>query len=159
LGLTQEEATTVRRWADSLRTDNIPYKTFDISFHRSRGPGGQNVNKVNTKVDMRFNLRKAKWIPEFVKNQLQTKEPSHTNKIGEFIITSDRTRSQANNIEDCVQKLQAMLVCAAYIPPDPSQEAIAKIAERHQQSKEKLRTTKTKRSNLKQSRRSRGDDY
>ncbi|KAJ1658336.1 hypothetical protein IWQ61_002412 [Dispira simplex] len=108
---------------------------------------------------MRFNLCKAKWIPEFVKTQLKIKEPSRTNKAGEFIITSDRTRSQANNIEDCVQKLQAMLVSAAYIPPDPSQEAIEKIAQRHQHSKEKLRTVKAKRSNLKQSRRSRGDDY
>ncbi|RKP40431.1 hypothetical protein BJ085DRAFT_4046, partial [Dimargaris cristalligena] len=114
-------------WQETFRLEDIPSKGIEYSFHRSSGPGGQNVNKVNTKVDMRFKLAKAMWIPDFVKRQLRQQETNRLNQQGEFIVTSERHRTQRKNIEDCRQKLWEMVRQAAYIPPDPAEEAIDRL--------------------------------
>jgi protein subunit release factor B len=49
----------------------VPLDQLKITYDRSSGPGGQNVNKVNTKVDLRFNVKEASWISEKVKERLQ----------------------------------------------------------------------------------------
>ena len=50
---------------------HIPVEKLDFSYARSSGPGGQNVNKVNTKAEMRFKVDDADWIPEEVKGRLK----------------------------------------------------------------------------------------
>ncbi|CAJ0755117.1 18627_t:CDS:2 [Entrophospora sp. SA101] len=78
---------------------------LEISFARSSGPGGQNVNKLNTKVDIRINLDKAYWIPEYARNKIKIQESNHINKKGELVLVSQLTRTQSRNIEDCIDKL------------------------------------------------------
>ncbi|KAJ1911652.1 hypothetical protein IWQ60_010038 [Tieghemiomyces parasiticus] len=158
LGLSDDEIRAVRSWAERLTIESIPRRTFDMSFHRSSGPGGQNVNKVNTKVDMRFNLRKAKWIPDYVRHQVEIQEPNRINKAGEFVLTSERHRTQNQNLEDCLHKLRDLLVRVAYIPPDPTQEKLQQIGNRIQAAKSQNRAYKTYRSNIKSSRRGGSDD-
>lgn len=51
----------------------IPLHEIEISYSRSTGPGGQNVNKVNTKVDVRFKLESATWLSDDIKNKLNEK--------------------------------------------------------------------------------------
>lgn len=51
----------------------IPIEQLDITYSRSSGPGGQNVNKVNTKVDIRFHLQTANWLSDKVKTKLLEK--------------------------------------------------------------------------------------
>eukprot|EP00937_MAST-01D_sp_MAST-1D-sp2_P006584 g6584.t1 len=80
-----------------------------LRFSRSSGPGGQHVNKVNTKVDARFVLRDAAWLTEHEREGIATSQARRINARGEVFVTSQRHRSQAQNIDDCVRKLQVIV--------------------------------------------------
>jgi protein subunit release factor B len=79
----------------------------------SHGAGGQNVNKVNTKVDMRFNVMKADWLPLRIREKLLVTEKNRVNSDGELVISSTRTRTQKGNIEDALSELQELFDAAA----------------------------------------------
>ncbi|KAL7165204.1 hypothetical protein ACSBR2_040978 [Camellia fascicularis] len=117
--------------ASSAGNEPIPKITLDhvtVNFARSGGPGGQNVNKVNTKVDMRFNVKTAYWLSERVRERIMQTEKNRINKDGELVISSTKTRTQKGNIEDALEKLQAIIDEASYVPPPPSEEQVKKIA-------------------------------
>uniref|UniRef100_A0A5B7AVB2 Prokaryotic-type class I peptide chain release factors domain-containing protein n=1 Tax=Davidia involucrata TaxID=16924 RepID=A0A5B7AVB2_DAVIN len=83
--------------AASAGNEPIPKITIDhvtVSFARSGGPGGQNVNKVNTKVDMRFNVKNAYWLSDRVRERIIQMEKNRINKEGEIVISSTKTRTQ-----------------------------------------------------------------
>ncbi|KAL8141688.1 hypothetical protein V2J09_014720 [Rumex salicifolius] len=128
--------------------DFPPPEHVSLSFARSGGPGGQNVNKVNTKVDMRFNVRKATWLSERVRERILQMEKNKINKDGELVISSTKTRTQQylieliGNIEDALSKLQVIIDAAAYVPPPPSEEQKKKIAKIAAISEEKRMHTK-----------------
>nr|GMD98219.1 peptidyl-tRNA hydrolase ICT1, mitochondrial [Ipomoea batatas] len=117
--------------AQSAGNEPIPKITIDhvtLNFARSSGPGGQNVNKVNTKVDMRFNVQNAHWLSERVRERIIQMEKNRINKDGELVISSTKTRTQKGNIEDALSKLQAIIDAASYVPPPPSEEQVKRIA-------------------------------
>lgn len=66
----------------------IPESYLEVNHSRSSGPGGQNVNKVNTKVELRFNIEEADWLPEDLKERLKIQRSTNMNKNGDFIVTS-----------------------------------------------------------------------
>ncbi|OAP12635.1 hypothetical protein AXX17_AT1G56150 [Arabidopsis thaliana] len=116
--------------ASSAGNEPTPQITLDnvtLNFARSGGPGGQNVNKLNTKVDMRFNVRNAYWLSDRIREKILLTEKNRINKDGELVISSTKTRTQKGNIDDALEKLQAIIDAASYVPPPPSEEQKKKI--------------------------------
>eukprot|EP00571_Detonula_confervacea_P012572 CAMPEP_0172312506 /NCGR_PEP_ID=MMETSP1058-20130122/17721_1 /TAXON_ID=83371 /ORGANISM="Detonula confervacea, Strain CCMP 353" /LENGTH=179 /DNA_ID=CAMNT_0013025985 /DNA_START=318 /DNA_END=857 /DNA_ORIENTATION=+ len=87
----------------------IPEEKLTISFARASGAGGQNVNKVETKVELRFHVDSATWIPAEVRGRLKTNEPNRISKEGYFLVTSQEHRTQVNNRKDAIKKLENIL--------------------------------------------------
>ena len=87
----------------------IPVKELDFSFSRSSGPGGQNVNKVNTKATLKWNIKKSKALKFSVVERFLKQYSGRILENGTVVISSDRFRSQTRNIADCVEKLMAMI--------------------------------------------------
>lgn len=94
----------------------VPRAKMQITHSRSSGPGGQNVNKVNTKVELRFNVREAEWLVDEVRARLEEAQKNRINKEGELIVSASESRSQASNFQSALDKIQAM-VDDACIPP------------------------------------------
>lgn len=69
-------------------TVKIPVHELVFNYSRSSGPGGQNVNKVNSKVDLRFNIDGAAWISDETKQRLKDHYAHFINKDGEFYLQS-----------------------------------------------------------------------
>lgn len=96
----------------------LPESEVVMRFVRSSGPGGQNVNKVSTKVELRFQLDRTEVLTEARKRRLRGAFPSYVTASGELIITSDRFRSQSMNQTDALERLQAM-IRSIWSPPPP----------------------------------------
>jgi ribosome-associated protein len=86
------------------------------TFVRSGGPGGQNVNKVASKAVLRWNLVVSPGVPEWVKSRLRTQQRRRITADGELVLSSQRYRDQLRNIEDCLEKLRAIVRQAAMVP-------------------------------------------
>jgi ribosome-associated protein len=82
---------------------------FIFSASRSRGPGGQNVNKVSTKVELRFNIRASALLDETEKQVLFDKLSNKINSNGELIIVSQSERSQLKNKEKATERFYQIL--------------------------------------------------
>ncbi|GAA5802757.1 hypothetical protein HPULCUR_008232 [Helicostylum pulchrum] len=115
------------QWQQSFNQSTIPKEHVSIAFSRSSGPGGQNVNKVSTKVDLRLSLGKANWLPEYAKENLRKTSQLRKSKSDELIITSDKTRSQAKNIQDCYEKLINVIKESVAVAKEPDQATLARV--------------------------------
>lgn len=101
---------------ESLRVNSrivIPRSELHFSFVRSSGPGGQNVNKVNSKAQLRWSVTGSSSLPEDVRGRLVSRFARRINDRGEIVITSQRYRDQARNVGDCLTKLREMLAAVA----------------------------------------------
>ncbi|KAM6951483.1 large ribosomal subunit protein mL62 [Aplochiton taeniatus] len=124
-----------------------------ISYSRSSGPGGQNVNKVSTKAEVRFHVNTADWIPEDVRQKIIAMNRSRVNKAGELLVTSELSRSQQRNLRDCIKKISNIIVEASKKPPEPTTENMALRASRlEKRNNERLKQKKIN-SAIKQTRR------
>lgn len=94
----------------------IPEAELDISFSRSSGPGGQNVNKVNSKATLRWSIANSTSIPPDVKQRFYGRYANKLTNDGDMVIQSDSYRDQLRNVEDCKQKLRALLLTVAKPP-------------------------------------------
>jgi ribosome-associated protein len=96
----------------------IPLYEIDFTYVRSSGPGGQNVNKVNSKAVLRWAAKDSPSLPLGVRARLLERHASRLTETGDLVITSDRFRDQGRNAADCLEKLRQLLLEIAH-PPKP----------------------------------------
>jgi ribosome-associated protein len=100
-----------------LNTEHLKSE-FILQASRSSGPGGQNVNKVNSKIELRFNIQDSKVLTEEQKTILLAKLATRINLEGFLVVSSQRNRSQLDNKEDAITKT-IMLIEKALRPVKP----------------------------------------
>ena len=97
-------------------TTQIPLDELVFSAVRSSGPGGQNVNKVNTKVQLQWNVAESAALSNEVRERLLRRAGTLVSKTGWLTITSQTSRRQRVNRDDCLRKLRVMILDATKSP-------------------------------------------
>lgn len=124
---------------------SIHLKEFKFSYARSPGPGGQNVNKVNSKVILKWAVHKSKSLPATVKSRFVKKYAKRISKEGEFVLSSHRFRDQGRNVADCISKLREMILAVATEPKVRKKKKVSLGAKRRRLENKK-RNSATKQS-------------
>ena len=89
-----------------MRRFSLPREQLELSFARSSGAGGQNVNKVNSKVEARWDAVSSGLLPDDVLRRLMSRYSNRLDADGLLIVTSERHRDRERNITDCIEKLE-----------------------------------------------------
>jgi ribosome-associated protein len=130
----------------------IPDAELRLSFSRSSGPGGQNVNKVNSKATLHWQARDTPSLPVAVRERFVAKFASRLTNEGEIVISSQESRDQPKNIAACYAKLRTMILSVVK-PPKRRRATRPTLG-----SKTRRLTAKKQRSQTKQGRRSTSEE-
>ena len=134
------------------QTISLDDSELSESFVRSSGPGGQNVNKVSTAVELRFDVRQSPSLPEPVKVRLTRLAGHRMTKDGVLIIQAERFRTQEANRKDARERLVELILAATVVPKRRIKTKPTRA------SKERRVEGKKKRSTVKKLRQSSGWD-
>ena len=94
-------------------TLSISRDELKFTFARSSGPGGQNVNKVNTKAVLRWRVCESPSMPEELRDRFLQRFRNRINAQGFLVLSSDRFRDQRRNVRDCEEKLRQLVLSIA----------------------------------------------
>jgi ribosome-associated protein len=96
----------------------IPDSEFTFTYSRSSGPGGQNVNKVSSRATMHWNVRDSQSLPPAIRQRFIERFRNRITVEGAVVIHSQRHRDQLRNAQDCLSRLQTMILSVEK-PPTP----------------------------------------
>lgn len=94
----------------------IPLSEIDLSFARGSGPGGQNVNKVNSKAVLYWTVTASPSLPEAVRQRFLARYKHRLTTEGVLVLSSDKFRDQRRNVDDCMEKLRELLLSVLEAP-------------------------------------------
>src|SRR5436309_3341138 len=123
---------------------SIPLAEFRWDVSRSSGPGGQNVNKVNSKVQLRWTPATSPSLPEPVRARLLAALAGRLTRDGELLVSSQGSRDQSRNLADCLAKVRALVLDAA-TPPKVRRPSRPTLGSRLRRAEQKARRSETKR--------------
>ncbi|UPX19211.1 Aminoacyl-tRNA hydrolase [Ascochyta rabiei] len=159
--VTDEELQKARAWLAALHADVIPLKTIgELSFSRSSGPGGQNVNKVNSKATLRVPLGALlNHVPTALHEEIGRSRYVAA-KSNDIIVQADDSRKQNDNAHSCYKRLYDAIVEAGHVavPKETSAEQMRHVKNLQKADNERRLKSKKQQSAKKSSRRGRGDD-
>jgi len=127
---------------------SIPLSELRFKFHRSSGPGGQNVNKLNTSVELQFDFVHSAVLSDEQRRRIAKKLAARLNSTGALSIQSERFRTQGRNRADCLNKLAALIAAALKTQPKrkktkPSRTAQARRLDSKRRHSEKKKSRRT----------------
>jgi ribosome-associated protein len=127
----------------SGRSITINPDEIHFDFIRASGPGGQNVNKVSTAVQLRFNVRNSRSLKPEIRERLIRLARNRVTSSGEIIIVAKRFRTQQRNREDAMQRL-LRLIEKASIPPRIRRKSHPSTASKRRRLEDKRRRSDLK---------------
>jgi ribosome-associated protein len=122
----------------------IPTREVSEAYSRASGPGGQHVNKTETRVTLRFSLAESASIPEADRARMLVKLAHRITKAGELLVSTDRHRDRSQNLREAYERL-AELLRAAYAKPRPRQKTRPTKGSRERRLDQKRATSDRKR--------------
>lgn len=125
---------------------NVAADAVELSYSRSSGPGGQNVNKVSTRCELRIALSRLPLHAGAI-DRLKTLAGHKVTEAGELIIAADTSRSQGANREECFERLRELLVRAMVEPKRRKKTKPTKGSKERRLSEKKVRSDVKRRRN------------